>query len=74
MTIEPSGHEPFLSLSNTFIQLLTFLSKDARTGQAHVLVTATGSPAEEAVYLVKVMVLVGQSLSDQRDFRLTIHQ
>ena len=59
VTIEPSGYEPFLSLSNTIIQLLTFLGKDARTGQVHVSVTATGSPAKEAVYLVKGMVLVG---------------
>ncbi|HKH85243.1 MAG TPA: hypothetical protein VKA40_01725 [Nitrososphaera sp.] len=59
VTIEPSGYEPFLSLSNTTIQLLTFLGKDARTGQVHVSVTATGSPAKEAVYLVKGMVLVG---------------
>jgi hypothetical protein len=74
MTIEPSGYEPFLSLSNTTIQLPTFLGKDARTGQVYVSVTAAGSPAKEAAYLVKGMVLVGQSLSDQRDFRLTIHQ
>jgi len=74
MTIEPSGYEPFLLLSNTTIQLPTFLGKDARTGQVHVSVTATDSPAKEAVYLVKGMVLVGQSISDQREFRLTIHQ
>jgi hypothetical protein len=74
MTIEPSGYEPFLLLSNTTIQLPTFLGKDARTGQVYVSVTATDSPAKEAVYLVKGMVLVGQSLSDQREFRLTIHQ
>jgi hypothetical protein len=30
MTIEPSGYEPFLLLSNTTIQLPTFLGKDAR--------------------------------------------
>ena len=34
VTIEPSGYEPFLSLSNTTIQLLTFLGKDARTGKS----------------------------------------
>ena len=73
-TIEPSGYEPFLSLSNSTIQLPTFLGKDARTGQVHVSVTATGSPAKEAVYVVKGKILVGKSLSDQRDFRLIIHQ
>jgi len=36
MTIESFGYEPFLSLSNSAIQLPTFLRKDARTGQIHV--------------------------------------
>ena len=74
MTIEPSGYEPFLSISNNTIQLPMFLGKDARTGQVHVSVTATDSPAKEAVYLVKGTVLVGQSLSDQREFPLTFHK
>jgi hypothetical protein len=74
MTIEPSGYEPFLSISNNTIKLPMFLGKDARAGEIDVSVTATGSPAKEAVYLVKGMVLVDQSLSDQREFRLTIHQ
>jgi hypothetical protein len=74
ITIEPSGHEPYLSISNSTMQLPTFLGKDARTGQVHVSVTATGSPAKEAVYPMKGMVLVGQSLSDQREFPLTIHK
>ena len=74
ITIEPSGYEPYLSISNGTIQLPMFLGKDARTGEIHVSVTATGSPAKEAVYLVKGMVLVDQRLADQREFRLTIHQ
>jgi hypothetical protein len=74
ITIEPSGYEPFLSISNSTIQLPTFLGKDARTGQVHLSITATGSPAKEAVYLVKGMVLVSQSLSDQREFPLTFHK
>ncbi len=48
ITIEPSGYEPYLSISNSTIQLPTFLGKVARTGQVHVSVTATGSPAKEA--------------------------
>jgi hypothetical protein len=74
MTIEPSGYEPYLSISNSTIELPMFLGKDARTGEIHVSVTATGSPAKEAVYLAKGMVLVDESLSDQREFRLTIRQ
>jgi hypothetical protein len=74
MTIEPSGYEPFLALSNRAIQFPTFLRKGARTGQIHVSLTARGSIAKEAAYLVKGVVLVGQSLSDQREFPLTIRQ
>ncbi|HEY6757332.1 MAG TPA: hypothetical protein VI037_08095 [Nitrososphaera sp.] len=74
ITIEPSGYEPYLSINNGTIQLPMFLGKDARTGEIHVSVTATGSPAKEAVYLVKGMVLVDQKLADQKEFRLTIHQ
>jgi hypothetical protein len=55
MTIESSGYEPFLSLSNSVIQLPTFLRNDARTGQIHVSLTARGSIAKEAAYPAKGM-------------------
>ena len=74
MTIEPSGYEPFLSISNSTIEIPVFLGKDARTGEIKVSVTATGSPAKEAVYVLKGMVFVEQTLSDVKEFRLTIHQ
>lgn len=35
MTIEPSGYEPYLSISNSTIQLPIFLGKDARTGEVN---------------------------------------
>jgi hypothetical protein len=57
MTIEPSGYEPFLSISNSTIEMPVFLGKDAKTGEIKVSVTAKGSPAKEAVYVVKGMVL-----------------
>ena len=62
MTIERSGYESFLSLSNSTIQLSTFLRKYARTRQIHVPLTAAGSLAKEAAYLVKGMVLVGEPI------------
>jgi hypothetical protein len=74
MTIEPSGYEPFLSISNSTIEITVFLGKDARTGEIKVSVTATGSPAKEVVYVLKGMVFVEQTLSDVKEFRLTIHQ
>ena len=51
-----------------------FLGKDARTGEIKFSVTATGSTAKEAVYVLKGMVFVEQTLSDVKEFRLTIHQ
>ena len=56
ITIESSGYEPFLSISNSNIEVPVFLGKDARTGEIKVSITATGSPAKEAVYVLKGMV------------------
>jgi hypothetical protein len=72
MTIEPYGYEPYLSISNSTIELPMFLGKDARTREIKVSITATGSPAKEAVYVVKGMVFVEETQSDVREFRLTI--
>ena len=74
MTLEPSGYEPYVSISNNPLQLPVFLGKDARTGEVNVSITATGSPAKEAVYVVKGMVFVNNVQTDIKEFLLTIHQ
>ena len=74
VTIEPSGYEPYLSISNSTIQLPIFLGKDARTGEVKDSITATASPAKEAVYIVKGMVFVNDIQTDIKEFPLTIHQ
>ena len=74
MMIEPSGYEPYVSISNSPIQLPVFLGKDARTGEVNISITATASPAKEAVYVVKGMVFVNGAQTDIREFPLTIHQ
>ncbi len=74
MTIEPSGYEPYVSISNSPIQLPVFLGKDARTGEVNISITATASPAKEAVYVVKGMVFVDNAQTDIREFPLTIRQ
>ena len=74
MTVEPSGYEPYVSLSNSPIQLPVFLGKDARTGEVNISITATASPAKEAVYVVKGMVFVNDAQTDTREFPLTIRQ
>jgi len=74
VTIEPSGYEPYLSISNSTIQLPIFLGKDARTGEIKDSIIATASPAKEAVYIVKGMVFVNDTQTDIKEFPLTIHQ
>src|ERR671914_2961860 len=74
MTIEPSGYEPYVSISNSPIQLPVFLGKDARTGEVNVSITATASPAKEAVYVVKGMIFVNDAQTDIKEFPLTIRQ
>ena len=74
MTIEPSGYEPYVSISNSPIQLPVFLGKDARTGEVNISITATASPAKEALYVVKGMVFVDDAQTDIREFPLTIRQ
>jgi len=74
ITIEPQGYEPYLSISNRTVNLPTMFSKDARTGEIGVSIIATGSPAKEAVYVVKGMVFAEGIQSDVKEFRLTIRQ
>jgi cytoskeletal protein RodZ len=74
VTIEPSGYEPYLSINNSPIQLPVFLGKDARSGEVKVSITATASPAKEAVYVVKGMVFVDDTQTDVKEFPLTIRQ
>ena len=74
MTLEPSGYEPYVSISNSPIQLPVFLGKDARTGEVNFSITATGSPAKEAVYVVKGTVFVNDAQTDIKEFPLTIRQ
>jgi hypothetical protein len=74
MTLEPPGYEPYVSISNSPTQLPVFLGKDARTGEFNVSITATASPAKEAVYLVKAMVFANNVQTDIKEFPLTIRQ
>jgi hypothetical protein len=75
VTIDPPGYEPYISISNSPIQLPVFLGKDARAGEVKVSITATASPpAKEAVYGVKGMVFVEDTQTDIKEFPLTIRQ
>jgi hypothetical protein len=74
MTLEPSGYEPYVSISNSPTQLPVFLGKDARAGEFKVSITATASPAKEAVYVVKGTVFANDVQTDIKEFPLTIRQ
>jgi hypothetical protein len=75
VTIDPPGYEPYISISNSPIQLPVFLGKDARAGEVKVSITATESPpAKEAVYGVKGMVFVKDTQTDIKEFPLTIRR
>ena len=74
MMLEPSGYEPYISISNNPLQLPVFLGKDARTGAVNISISATAIPAKEAVYIVKGMVFVNDVQTDIKEFPLTIRQ
>ncbi|HXG06545.1 MAG TPA: hypothetical protein VNI77_04375 [Nitrososphaera sp.] len=74
ITIEPSGYQPYLSIDRPSVDLPDMLSKDARTGQMHVTITANGAPAKEALYTVKGVLMVEGIQSDVREFELRVRQ
>jgi hypothetical protein len=74
IVIDPSGYQPYLSIDKPSVELPDLQSKDARTGQMQVAITATSSPAKEAVYTVKGLLIVKGVQSDSRDFELRIRQ
>lgn len=72
--IEPSGYQPYLSIDRPTIELPDLQSKDARTGQMQITITATSAPAKEAVYTVKGVLFAEGVQSDVREFELRIRQ
>jgi hypothetical protein len=73
ITVEPEVGETYLSISNNTVDLPA-LHTGARTGEMEVSITATGTPATEAVYVVKGTVFAEGTKIDVREFRLTIRQ
>jgi hypothetical protein len=72
--IEPSGYQSYLSIDRPTIELPDLQGKDARTGEMQVAITVTGSPAKEALYIVKGVLMVEGKQSDVRQFDLRIRQ
>ena len=72
--IEPSGYQSYLTIQNQTVQLPELHSRDARTGQIEVIISAAGAPAKEAVYTVKGVLLIEGNQSDVREFELRVRQ
>lgn len=74
IVIEPSGYQSYLIIQNQTVQLPDLHSRDARTGQIEVVISAAGAPAKEAVYTVKGVLFIEGSQSDVREFELRVRQ
>jgi hypothetical protein len=74
IVIEPSGYQSYLTIQNQTVQLPDLHSRDARTGQMEVLISAAGTPAKEALYTVKGVLFTEGNQSDVREFELRIRQ
>jgi hypothetical protein len=74
IVIEPSGYQSYLIIQNQTVQLPDLHSKDARTGQMEVMISAADAPAKEAVYIVKGMLFIEGNQSDVREFELRVRQ
>ena len=49
IVIEPSGYQSYLIIQNRTVHLSYLQSRDARTGQMEVVISAVGAPAKEAI-------------------------
>ena len=74
IVIEPSGYKSYLTIQNQTVQLPDLHSRDARTGQMQVVISAAGAPAKEAVYTVKGVLFIEGKQSDVREFELRVRQ
>lgn len=74
IVIEPSGYQSYLTIQNQTVQLPDMHSRDARTGQIEVMISAAGAPAKEAVYTVKGVLFIEGNQSDIREFELRVRQ
>lgn len=73
VAIEPEVGRNYISISNSTIELPA-LNTNARSGDIKVTITATGTPAREAVYVIKGSLYAGESIADVAEFQLTIKQ
>lgn len=73
VVIQPSGNDRYFSLSNNTVALPAMFSKDARTGEIKVSITAIDLPAKEAVYSITGILYVGTVQTDSKTSDLKVH-
>jgi hypothetical protein len=73
VTVDPAAGNAYLSISNSTLDLPS-MNMDARTGEIKVTITATGTPATEAIYIVRGTLFAEETKTDVREFQLTIKQ
>jgi hypothetical protein len=74
IVIEPSGYQSYLTIQNQTVQLPDLHSRDSRTGQIEITISALGAPAKEAVYTVKGVLFIEGNQLDVREFELRVRQ
>jgi hypothetical protein len=74
MLIEPSSGQAYLSVDKPTVVLPILNGKESRTGEIQVSITATGSPAKEAIFVVKGVLYVEGYQTDVREFDLNTRQ
>ncbi|MEP0826873.1 MAG: hypothetical protein HRF40_15495 [Nitrososphaera sp.] len=71
--VSPAVGSNYLSISNNTINL-PVLYTNGRSGEIKVTITATGTPAREAVYDITSTLSAGGARADVRQFEITIRQ
>ncbi|HEX7032984.1 MAG TPA: hypothetical protein VF172_08295 [Nitrososphaera sp.] len=71
--VKPEVGNTYLSISNKTIDL-PVLYTNARSGEIKVTITATGTPAREAVYDITSTLLAEGTTADVREFEIKIRQ
>ncbi|MFL6309655.1 MAG: hypothetical protein ACJ70T_06630 [Nitrososphaera sp.] len=72
--VEPSGYQSYLTIQNQTAGLADLHSRDLRTCQMEIMISAVGVPAKEALYIVKGLLFTECNQSDVREFALRVMQ
>jgi hypothetical protein len=73
ISVEPEVGNTYLSISNSTIDLPA-MNTQARTGDIQVRITATGTPAKEALYIINGVLSTDGTKTDVREVQFTILQ